>query len=384
MSRREESLRLVGCAGLAVLVHIALVPLLPTLTSPDANAAHVRPFQIVRLAAKSQATTAQVAAATVAPNPEPEKPQPEDKLNGQVVDVPPTADDRPPEKYKYLSEYNTRVERETRSRYATPDYQTAMNEPTRRKVPEAQVERSNESRALEVGPENPGEKEKRTGGKQDTAFELPSVQQRDRLALRLDPALGRISNQMFSEGLQGNSERLRLSLGDDDGQPKPGGSAPRTGPTSVELMPTIGVLAGLSGAPANDHLEDLEEGDGTFLNSRQFKYASFFNRMKRGVSQHWRPLDEYRRRDPSGNIYGYRARVTMVHVILDKQGTLLDIEITRSSGVEFLDREAVAAFRRAGPFPNPPHGLVSDNSGTVEFPFGFHVEFTRGGLPSRF
>ena len=49
----------------------------------------------------------------------------------------------------------------------------------------------------------------------------------------------------------------------------------------------------------------------------------------------------------------------------------------KSSGVEFLDDEAVAAFERAQPFPNPPPGLV--DHGEVHFTFGFFLEPGRGG-----
>ena len=67
-------------------------------------------------------------------------------------------------------------------------------------------------------------------------------------------------------------------------------------------------------------------------------------------------------------------------MVLTPEGGLRDIEVTRSSGVDFLDNEAIAAFRRAQPFPNPPQGLIDDSSGMIDFPFGFHIEFSRSGL----
>jgi TonB family protein len=100
--------------------------------------------------------------------------------------------------------------------------------------------------------------------------------------------------------------------------------------------------------------------------------------MKRGVSKHWNPITEYRRRDPTGNIYGHRSRVTVLTVRLDIEGNLTEVDVTTSSGIDFLDREAVSAFRRAQPFPNPPSGLIENEQ--IEFPFGFHVDFSRRGL----
>ena len=63
---------------------------------------------------------------------------------------------------------------------------------------------------------------------------------------------------------------------------------------------------------------------------------------------------------------------------LDDEGNLQNVDVKESSGIDFLDREAMSAFRRAQPFPNPPRGLVEE--GQIEFPFGFHVDFSRRGL----
>ena len=42
-------------------------------------------------------------------------------------------------------------------------------------------------------------------------------------------------------------------------------------------------------------------------------------------------------------------------------------------GVDVLDDEAVRAFEAAGPFPNPPDGLVQSD-GLITFEFSFHFE----------
>jgi TonB family protein len=305
-----------------------------------------------------------------------QKEKPEEKLTGQVVDIPPSPDDTPPEDAKYLSEYNTRTERETRSRHQARLYENAMNERTTAKRAKLADPKPSERQAtaLEVGPETKRKPTEKKQGSQATVFELPSVKPREQLALKLDPEFGRLKNQAQRQSLKGNSKRLKLAIGKDDKLSEQG-TAPKRAPRIAELVPNVGVLARLSGDPSNDHLEDLEEGEGTFLNSREFKYASFFNRMKRGVSQHWDPLTEYRRRDPTGNIYGYRSRVTVLSVTLAPDGSLKNVEVKESSGIDFLDREAVSAFKRAQPFPNPPRGLIQE--GIIEFPFGFHVDFSR-------
>ena len=130
----------------------------------------------------------------------------------------------------------------------------------------------------------------------------------------------------------------------------------------------------------NDHLQDVEEGDGTYLNTREWKYASFFNRVKQSVGQQWRPQSTLRLRDPTLQIYGGRDRYTIVQVTLSPEGRLKDVYVEKSCGVDFLDLEAIKAFERASPFPNPPPGLLAADS-TVRFQFGFFLEMSgRPGL----
>ncbi len=135
------------------------------------------------------------------------------------------------------------------------------------------------------------------------------------------------------------------------------------------------MLDKIAGAAANDHLKDVEEGDGTFLSTREWKYASFFNRVKQSVGQNWDPNTQMRLRDPSGQIYGGRDRYTMLTVTLDQTGRLKDAFVEKSSGLDFLDLEAIKAFERAQPFPNPPPGLLATDA-TVRFQFGFFLELS--------
>ena len=315
----------------------------------------------------------------VPPVKKPEQKKKEELAKGQVVDLPPSADNRVPDKADYLSEHNTRTERETRSRHASADYENVMNEPSvAKKNAAGSKEPPPPATALQVGPTHPKKDvvQKEQAEQPAGAFEVPTVKQRDRLALRLDPRLGEFHNTEERHAVRGNSDRLKLAPGANPETPSAPGTAPKQGLTMADLVPQVGVLARLSGGPSNDSLDNVDEGEGTFLNSREFKFASFFNRLKRGVSQHWRPLGEYQRRDPTGNIYGFRSRVTILTVTLNADGSLQNVEVKHSSGVDFLDREAIAAFHRAEPFPNPPHGLI-DDAGRIVFPFGFHLDFGR-------
>jgi TonB family protein len=191
---------------------------------------------------------------------------------------------------------------------------------------------------------------------------IPDQRQNFQLQLQLDPD-GKLRNQAQNSGTKGNSDRLEIGKLNSNSQ--------KSLPSS--LMPQLGVLARINGAPANDYLEKVEEGEGTFLNAKEFKYASFFNRLKQGVSQYWRPMDEFLRRDPTGNIYGNKTRVTILSVTLRADGHLKQLAVAQSSGLDFLDHEAELAFQKAEPFLNPPKGLVNAQ-GDIHFPFGFYLQ----------
>ena len=138
-------------------------------------------------------------------------------------------------------------------------------------------------------------------------------------------------------------------------------------------------LQGTSGAFATDaYLPDVqEEARDTILRSNKYKYADFFYRVKEAVKRHWHPDAVYRQRDPTGRVFGVKDRYTVLQVTIDQTGYLRNLLTMKDSGLEFLDAEALSAFRRAQPFPNPPEGLL-DEVGRIVFQFGFYFEITSG------
>jgi len=78
--------------------------------------------------------------------------------------------------------------------------------------------------------------------------------------------------------------------------------------------------------------------------------------------------------NPDGKIYGVKDRLTVLKVSLRPDGSLANVIVERPCGVDFLDDEAVSAFRKAQPFPNPPKGLVDEDSKLITFRFGFTLE----------
>lgn len=125
--------------------------------------------------------------------------------------------------------------------------------------------------------------------------------------------------------------------------------------------------------------DDVPEGAETLLNSRRWKYASFFNRIRDSVAERWRPEEAHAARDPSGSKYGKVPRVTRLFIKLNPDGSIHGISVEGPCGLQFLDEEAIRAVRAAGPFGNPPPQLVDPKSGLIEFGFGFRLEFEAGG-----
>lgn len=301
----------------------------------------------------------------------------EEKLKGPVVRVPRGNEQEAPDA-KYLAERDNKVEKETKAREQTTDFRNAMPQQT---APQARhtpgdnaVDRPQVAGTLGAGQDDrPMNK-----GQDRAALELPDVRKKQEIALKTDPDSPgpgmSVANRSQSDELKGNSKRLRLQPGSELGEP--GGSLGKAGlPGVANLVPSRAVMDKLIGAAPNEYLPEEEEGDGTFLNTRSFKYAGFFNRIKQALDQYY-DIHRIARRDPTGTIYFTKDRITLLHVTLNAKGELEDIRIVQSSGLDFLDMEAVAAFRRAQPFPNPPPGMLDEDS-KLRIPYGIVVEAAR-------
>ena len=47
----------------------------------------------------------------------------------------------------------------------------------------------------------------------------------------------------------------------------------------------------------------------------------------------------------------------------------MDIVLKSTSGVKELDEAAVESFNQAGPFPNPPKGMLKNGKATIDWGF---------------
>jgi TonB family protein len=277
--------------------------------------------------------------------------------DGQVVDVPAPREEKRPDDARFVSEHDTTVTKEMK-KYGKFD------------------EKAREGDAR--------------GTAEQTTPRSPAQQSTDRRLAMREPQLRRPSplRSLSPE----SADRPAEQSGDRYGAPSPGAPSPdgvlpqlgkafRTPPGgggpaggSAALMPSEEQMARAVGSGTQDALKDIDDGEETALNSKRWKFASFFNRVKKQVADHWHPEEAYRRSDPTGSVYGSKNRLTVLRVQLKPDGTLANVALEQASGVEFLDDEAIEAFKQAQPFPNPPLQLV--DQGTINFRFGFLFELS--------
>jgi TonB family protein len=273
-------------------------------------------------------------------------PPPEERASGRVVELSPEqqASEKPPDDAKFLSDRNTRVEKETVSRHAgnyprlAPRPQPGTDKPAPGGAPRA------------------GDAEEKAG------------------------APGREGAREDRVAVARPSGDLRLpELGDRGGDRGEGGRR-KQGDRGADLSLSSEALARIAGGPSMDGVgEGLETGDETWLQSREFKYATYINRMRSEIGQAWYPRvrDAVRERDPDGSLYLYKERTVVLGLTIDTGGNVKDLSVMQSSSIDFFDRVAVASVRAAQPFPNPPRGMFHSDE-QVRIPF-FFTMYPRGG-----
>ncbi|MEI7706362.1 MAG: TonB family protein [Deltaproteobacteria bacterium] len=304
-------------------------------------------------------------------------PPPPPQLPGQVVDVAPTNTDKPPKDTRFLAESNNSVEKESISRLRQLDYKKAAPMPTQNQAkPQAPGEKGQQA-AQDTTAGSAGGDTRKAGapGRMPEAAPKPSP---DKLAMAVSPD-GQISSK--ERPVDPGTDRKKTPLEElgEGGQGGEGAAKPGISGGKPILTPSTAFYDKLTSAPAPDHVEGVDVGDATFLNTREWKYAGFFNRVKQNVAEVWNPMDAARVRDPTGSRYFNKDRTTILSVTLNPQGSIAEIKVARSSGLDFLDQTAIDAFEKAQPFVNPPPGLA-DSRGFISFTFGFHVATGGGGF----
>ncbi len=328
----------------------------------------VRPIDMAALSASdwNANRTVRDPKAVASPRAPPEvSPEEQRKFPGQVVETA-SSNARPPKDTRYVSDRDNSVDKETRSRFRGPGAPAAPPGPAGQgaAVSKAQGGQDGKSERLVEGRVGA-----RAGENRQVARNRPAP------AGERPPPVpgGEIPTLPWDPKVTQQPDRATGAAGGGEGgQRRPGQYDPR-----LALAPET--LARLAGGGSPDRLDGVEDGDGTFLNTREWKYATYFNRIKQAVSSTWNPQRALDQRDPDRSMFGNRDRYTLLSVTLDPSGALKDVVVKKTSGMDFLDKTTIEAFKRAQPFANPPPGIVEPN-GEIRFTFGFYLEVGRGGF----
>lgn len=126
-------------------------------------------------------------------------------------------------------------------------------------------------------------------------------------------------------------------------------------------------------AAGGTYVEGVKESEATALNTKEYVFYSYFQRVRKQLDQAWYPilrahLERFLRKGRA--LASDMAHRTRTLVTLDTQGEVVQVQILDSSGTFDLDEAAIDAFNKAGPFPNPPQGL-RDSEGKVQIRWDF-------------
>lgn len=127
------------------------------------------------------------------------------------------------------------------------------------------------------------------------------------------------------------------------------------------------------GEASREYIKGLKESEVTALNTKEYIYFSYFQRIRERLDLAWRPI----LREQVVRIYQVGRRLasdqdhtTSTVVTLDAKGEVVRVQVVGESGTRDLDEAAVRAFNKAGPFPNPPTGLI-ESDGKVQIRWEF-------------
>ena len=137
------------------------------------------------------------------------------------------------------------------------------------------------------------------------------------------------------------------------------------------------LLSPLSTGPSQffKDVPDIKFGNMTLLNTNQFTYYAFYNRLNQNFGARWvynvqnfaAKLGAVRK-----SYFRNKKHITQFEAVLDPNGELLELFLHRSSGVKALDHAAISAINAIAPIKNPPEDLIEDD-GLIHIHYALEV-----------
>ncbi|MBL7715942.1 MAG: energy transducer TonB [Bdellovibrionales bacterium] len=127
------------------------------------------------------------------------------------------------------------------------------------------------------------------------------------------------------------------------------------------------------GQAPSDYVDGLKESESTMLNTREYVFFGYFHRIRERLDLAWTATlrEKFEKLYRAGrSIASEKEHTTRLMVFLNELGEIKKVQVVEESGTRDLDDAAVRAFNQAGPFPNPPKGLIEPD-GLVRIKWDF-------------
>lgn len=127
------------------------------------------------------------------------------------------------------------------------------------------------------------------------------------------------------------------------------------------------------GSAPQDYVKGFHESDRTLLNTKEFLFYGYYQRIRQRLDSAWVPILKARLEhyyNTGRHLASEMEHRTKVLVVMNNEGSIVRVELVSESGTRDLDEAAIDAFNQAGPFPNPPKGIVNAG-GQIEIPWEF-------------
>jgi TonB family protein len=302
----------------------------------------------------------------------PEDEDPDDQteeLDGQFISAPRPENEERPDEARFLDQYNSKTDREmVRSKQSS-----SSDGPVQSNVDHGGLANNERKRGFTLSTAESAKADKPAERLEASDRKMEGEQRGVTSKESRSDAESQTSGSAAEKSVESEADE-GLVEADEVGQK-------RNSVDPKELFPSYADAAGFAGGGGSvDYMRDVPEGDKNLLNRKRSRYWSFMDRIRRQVVQQWSPVAEYRKRDPTGDVYGVKDKVSILGVTLNGDGTVRKVYVAHPSGLDFYDDEAVRAIRAAAPFANPPEGL-KDQDGLIHFNFMFVLSIDSGGGP---